>query len=110
MRGLVSTIDIRPQSKHGWHVKTIERNYFNKEKGVAMEIGLDMSDLMHSLSVPQTIVLLAGDGDFQAVIPRLQARGWRIEVWFYGNVAQAVRTLADHFENLEYHLHAIRLK
>lgn len=88
----------------------MERNYAGKEKGLDIEIALDMNDLSKDVTPPETMILLAGDGDYQTLIPRLQARGWDIEVGFYQNVAQSILTLANRFISLEERLHEIRFK
>jgi hypothetical protein len=69
--------------KQGWDVKTMQRNRADKEKGLDIEIALDMNDLSRDVP-PATMVLIAGDGDYQTLIPRLQQRGWEVEVAFYG--------------------------
>lgn len=56
------------------------------------------------------MILLPGDGDYQTLIPRVQARGWEIEVAFYQNVAQSILTLANRFISLKDRLHEIRFK
>jgi uncharacterized LabA/DUF88 family protein len=94
----------------GWKVKTMERNYAGKEKGLDVEIALDMNDLSRDVNPPETMVLLAGDGDYQTLIPRLQDRGWQVEVGFYRNIAQSILTLANAFIPLEERLHEIRFK
>jgi len=100
----------RAAERQGWDVKTMERNPANKEKGLDIEIALDMNDLSRDVTPPGTMILIAGDGDYQTLIPRLQSRGWQVEVWFYNNVAQSLLTLANHFGSLEDKLHEIRLK
>jgi uncharacterized LabA/DUF88 family protein len=77
--------------------------------GLDLEIALDMSDLSRDVQ-PATMLLLAGDGDYLTLIPRLQQRGWKVEVAFYQNVALSIRTLADRFIPLEDKLHEFRLK
>lgn len=94
----------------GWKVKTMERNAAGKEEGLDIEIALDMNDVARDVVPPGTMILVAGDGDYQTLIPRLQQRGWKIELAFYQNVALSVRTLADSFLSLEERLHEIRFK
>jgi len=69
-----------------------------------------MNDLSRDVSPATTMILLAGDGDYQTLIPRLQQRGWRVEIAFYENVALSIKTLANHFISLEAKLHEFRLK
>ncbi len=88
----------------------MERNYAGKEKGLDVEIALDMNDLSRDIQPPETMILLAGDGDYQTLIPRLQDRGWTVEVGFYQNVAQSILTLANRFIPFEDRLHEIRFK
>lgn len=94
----------------GWKVRTLERNYRGKEKALDIEIALDMNDVSRDVTPPGTMILLAGDGDYQTLIPRLQQRGWHVEVGFYENVAISIRTVANRFISLEEHLHEIRFK
>src|SRR5258708_20334944 len=94
----------------GWEVKTMERNYAGKEKGIDIQIALDMNEFSRDVKPPGTMIRLAGDGDYQTLIPRLQDRGWEIEIGFYQNVAQSIRTLANRFISLEDRLHEIRFK
>lgn len=91
-------------------MKTLERNLAGKEKGLDIEIALDMNDLARDVAPAETMILIAGDGDYQTLIPRLQQKGWKIEVAFYQNVALSIRNLADDFIPLEDHLHEIRFK
>jgi len=100
----------RAMEKQGWDVKTIQRNQADKEKGLDIEIALDMYELSREVTPPATMVLLAGDGDYQTLIPRLQAKGWKVEIAFYENVALSIKTLADRFVSLETRLHEIRFK
>jgi hypothetical protein len=69
-----------------------------------------MNDTSRDVSPAGTMILIEGEGDYQALIPRLQGRGWRVEVCFYNNVAQSLLTLADGFGSLEDKLHEIRFK
>ena len=81
----------RAIEKQGWNVNTLARNYADKEKGLDIQIALDMNDLSRDVS-PATMILLAGDGDYHTLIPRLVQRGWTIEIAFYDNVALSIRT------------------
>jgi len=94
----------------GWKVKTLERILAGKEKGLDIEIALDMNDLARDVAPAETMILVAGDGDYQTLIPRLQEKRWKVEIAFYQNVALSIRTLADEFISLEDHLHEIRFK
>ncbi len=96
--------------KDGWKINLLDRNPANKEKGLDIDIALDIHEVALSGAKPETIVLLAGDGDYQTLIPRVQARGWQFEIWFYSNIAGSLRVLADRFVNLEDHLGEIRFK
>jgi uncharacterized LabA/DUF88 family protein len=81
----------------------------DKEKGLDVQIALDMNDLSRDVE-PATMLLLAGDGDYLTLIPRVQARGWKFEIAFYENAALSIRTLADRFIALESKLHEFRFK
>jgi hypothetical protein len=47
----------------GFDVKVFDRNIRNKEKGVDMEMGMDVAGLLHSAAKPKILVIVAGDAD-----------------------------------------------
>ncbi len=64
----------------GLDVKLFDRNIRNKEKGVDMEMGLDVAELIHAVSPPRTIVVAAGDADFVPAVERAKRKNWTVEV------------------------------
>jgi uncharacterized LabA/DUF88 family protein len=55
--------------EEGFDTKVFDRNIRDKEKGVDMEMGLDINDLTHNVKEPGTIVIAAGDADY---VPAIQ--------------------------------------
>lgn len=93
----------------GFDVKVFDRNIRNKEKGVDMEMGMDMSDRLHDAKAPQTIVIAAGDADFLPVVKRAQSRGWRVEAWFWSNAATDLKAAVNRFCPIDDHFDFLRL-
>lgn len=93
----------------GFDTKIFDRNIRNKEKGVDMEMGMDIAERLHTSKSPQTLVIAAGDADFVPVIERAKAKGWQVEVWFWNNAAAATKKAASRFCSLDEHFEFIRL-
>lgn len=93
----------------GFDVKLFDRNIRNKEKGVDMEMGMDVVERVLTVSPPKTILIAAGDADFLPVIKRAVARGWKVEVWFWSNAAASVKAAATQFYPLDKYLAYLRL-
>src|SRR5690348_7403770 len=48
----------------GYDVKVFKRNFFGKEKGVDMRMGMDVARLIYKEHpTPATVLIVAGDGD-----------------------------------------------
>jgi uncharacterized LabA/DUF88 family protein len=75
----------------GFDVKLFDRNIRNKEKGVDMEMGLDISERILTVKNPGTILIAAGDADYIPVVARAASKGWTVEVWFWSNAAEDLR-------------------
>lgn len=95
--------------KEGFDVKVFDRNIRNKEKGVDMEMGLDVVERMLTVKPAVTIAIAAGDADFLPVVSRARARGWRIELWFWSNAATDLKKAVDEFNSLDRYLQYLRL-
>lgn len=95
--------------RDGFDTKVFDRNIRNKEKGVDMEMGLDVSERLHTVDPPSTIVIAGGDADYVPVIERAHKKGWKVEVWFWSNAARDIKDVADRFEELDPHLDFLRL-
>jgi NYN domain len=80
--------------REGFDVRLFDRNIRDKEKGVDMEMGMDVIERMFEVSTPATIVIAAGDADFKGMIARARNRGWDVEVWFWGNAAVEMKGAA----------------
>lgn len=77
----------------GFDVKLFDRNIRDKEKGVDMEMGMDVVERMFEVPEPETLVIVAGDADFRGVVERAQKKKWAVEVWFWGNAAHDMKTV-----------------
>jgi uncharacterized LabA/DUF88 family protein len=93
----------------GFDVRVLDRNIRNKEKGVDMEMGMDIAGLIHGAAAPKTIVMAAGDADFVPAVERAKAKKWVVEVWFWSNAADALKKAASRFVPLDKHLEFLRL-
>lgn len=77
----------------GFDVKLFDRNIRDKEKGVDMEMGMDVVERMFEVTPPETLVIAAGDADFKGMVDRALKKKWAVEVWFWGNAAQCMQTI-----------------
>ncbi len=84
----------------GFDVKVFKRNIFNKEKGVDMRMGLDITRLAIVTKPPSIIAIVAGDADFVPVVEEAQKEGWNVEVWYWSNAANDLKRVANRFEEL----------
>jgi uncharacterized LabA/DUF88 family protein len=84
----------------GFDTKVFDRNWFNKEKGVDMRMGLDIQRTCLR-SEKADIVLVAGDADFIPCVSEIHREGWYVEVWFWSCAAIDLRTSCDQFVPLD---------
>jgi uncharacterized LabA/DUF88 family protein len=84
----------------GFDVQVFKRNIFNKEKGVDMKMGIDVTKLTLQVSPPQTIALVCGDADFVPVVEQAHEQGWKVEVWYWHKAAGTLKSAADRYEDL----------
>lgn len=84
----------------GFDVRVFKRNIFNREKGVDMRMGLDISRLVLTAKQPATVVMVAGDADFVPVVDDVHDAGWKIEAWYWSNCAGDLKKAVDRFESL----------
>lgn len=84
----------------GFDVKVFDRNIRDKEKGVDMEMGMDVVERLFEVRPPETIVIAAGDADFKGVVDRAVTKLWAVEVWFWGNAAVDMQNVPT-FVNLD---------
>jgi uncharacterized LabA/DUF88 family protein len=95
--------------KEGFDVKVFDRNIRNKEKGVDMEMGMDVVERVLTVNPPKTIAIAGGDADFLPVVARAKSKGWRVEVWFWSNAAVDLKKAADEFVPLDIYLAYLRM-
>ena len=93
----------------GFDVKVFDRNIRNKEKGVDMEMGMDIVDRIHTVTPPRTIIITAGDADFVPAVTRAQSKNWTVEVWFWNNAADQLKKVANRFVSLDRYFEYLRL-
>lgn len=60
-----------------------------------MEMGMDVIERLFEVDEPSTIIIAAGDSDFKGMISRALKKGWKVEVWFWGNAAADMKAAAD---------------
>lgn len=80
--------------REGFDVRLFDRNIRNKEKGVDVEMAMDVVERLFEIAEPATVVVAAGDGDFKGMVGRAKKRGWNVEIWFWGNAAADMRAAA----------------
>ncbi|MET3444323.1 uncharacterized LabA/DUF88 family protein [Variovorax paradoxus] len=80
--------------KEGFDVRVFDRNIRDKEKGVDMEMGMDVVERFFEVNPPELLVIAAGDADFKGIVERAKKRGWEVEVWFWGNAAHEMQKAA----------------
>ena len=93
----------------GFDVKVFDRNIRDKEKGVDMEMGMDIAELLHGVTPPRLIAIAAGDADYVPAVERAKRNGWPVEVWFWSNAAGDLKKAATRFVPLDQHLDFLRL-
>jgi uncharacterized LabA/DUF88 family protein len=93
----------------GFDAKVFDRNIRNKEKGVDMEMGMDIAERIHSVTSPATIIIAAGDADYIPAVSRAQSKGWFVEVWFWSNAAGDLKKAASRFCALDSYHEYLRL-
>lgn len=95
--------------EEGFDAKVFDRNIRNKEKGVDMEMGMDIAERIHGSASPDTIVIAAGDADYIPAVRRARSKGWFVEVWFWDNAASDLKKEASRFCALDAYYEYLRL-
>jgi uncharacterized LabA/DUF88 family protein len=93
----------------GFDVKLFDRNIRNKEKGVDVEMAMDIADVLHAVSPPKVIIIAAGDADYVPAVERAKSKRWRVEVWFWSNAGAELKKSASRYCPLHPHLNFLRL-
>ncbi|WP_208600186.1 NYN domain-containing protein [Pseudomonas anguilliseptica] len=87
-----------------------DRNVANKEKKV--DTGIVTLMLVDALSdgVPgeDTVVLVAGDGDFVPAVKALKSKGFTVEVVFWDHASRELKLEASKFISLNPYLENLR--
>jgi uncharacterized LabA/DUF88 family protein len=88
----------------GFELVLFERNAMNREKQVDVALAVEAMDLA-ARAVPgrDRFVLVAGDGDYLPLVQRLRARGFEVEIVFWGHAARHLVEAASRFVNLDPH-------
>jgi uncharacterized LabA/DUF88 family protein len=85
-------------------VTVFKRNIFNKEKGLDMKMGMDITMLLMRVKPAATIAIVAGDADYEPIITQSKQMGWEVEVWYWGKAAATIKKAATYFKMLDVHL------
>jgi len=93
--------------EHGFDVTLFKRNIFNKEKGLDMKLGMDVTMLAMRVKPPGIVALIAGDADYEPVVAQIRTMGWEVEVWYWDNAAKNLVKAANYFHSLNSHLNQI---
>ena len=93
--------------EHGFDVTLFKRNIFNKEKGLDMKLGMDVTMLAMRVRPPGIVALVARDADYEPVVMQIKSMGWEVEVWYWNNAAGNLKKAANHFHSLNPHLNQI---
>jgi len=90
---------------HGFQTVIMDRNIANKEKKVDSSIITEMMKDAYKVidKDEDTIVLVAGDGDFVPTIESLRDDGFDVKVFFWGHGSGELAKVGD-FVNLDTHL------
>jgi hypothetical protein len=88
--------------REGFEVMLFPRNAQNKEKQVDNAIGtLILEDSYEHMQPGDTVVLIAGDGDFVPNLESVRRRGFKVRLMFWSHASKALRDVADEFINLD---------
>jgi uncharacterized LabA/DUF88 family protein len=96
----------------GFELVLEDRNVANKEKKIDTGIVSAMVKDAYKRAdkAKDTMVLVAGDGDFVPAVRDLREDGFRVDVVFWDHVAKELREAASGFTSLNDHLEFLRLK
>lgn len=70
---------------------------------------MDVAELLYTVQPPRTILIAAGDADYVPAVARARSKGWKVEVWFWSNAADQLKTAATRFCPLDKYLDYLRL-
>ncbi|MFB6245077.1 MAG: NYN domain-containing protein [Candidatus Nanohaloarchaea archaeon] len=82
------------------HVKELKEFYGGQKKG-DWDLGMTV-DMVQQAKKLDTIILVTGDGDFEALVEHLRAMGTRVEVMSFGSSsAKELREACDNFIDMD---------
>ncbi|RIA90968.1 NYN domain-containing protein [Glomus cerebriforme] len=86
---------------NGFTVTLFERKF--KEKSVDARIIVDICKSIFTRSEPATIILIAGDRDYECSLSEARNLGWDVEIWFWRKgFAQILKNMATKFRILKF--------
>ncbi len=91
----------------GFDVQVFNRNIFNKEKGVDMKMGIDITKLTLLTKPPAIVAVVAGDADFVPVVEEARGQGREVEIWYWTNAAGTLKTATTRYIDLNPDVDAI---
>jgi len=96
----------------GFELVLEDRNIANKEKKIDTGIVSAMVRDAYKRAdlAKDTLVLVAGDGDFVPAVRDLVDDGFRVEVIFWDHISKELKETASSFISLNEHLEFLRLK
>ena len=96
----------------GFELILEDRNIANKEKKIDTGIVAAMTRDAYKKAdlVNDTMVLVAGDGDFVPAVRQLVEDGYKVEVVFWDHASKELKAAATQFVSLNEHLEHLRLK
>ena len=84
--------------KLGISARIFDRNIFSgKEKGVDAELTNAIRDTLEDHKEPGTIAMIAGDRDYVPTIQRCLKKGWRVEIYFWGQASTELKKMEGIF-------------
>jgi len=88
--------------KIGYEIKAKDLQiFYGGAKKADWDIGIAM-DIIELAPKLDVIILVSGDGDFEALVHHAQAAGCRVEVMAFGKSASSkIKNVADYFKDLD---------
>ncbi len=78
----------------GIAARIFDRSFFSgKEKGVDAELSNSIRDTLEDNIEPGTIAIIAGDRDYVPTLQRCLKKGWRVEVYFWGQASSELKKM-----------------
>ena len=89
--------------RKGFEPVVYDRNVVNREKKIDTDIVATMIVDSYELADPKAdeFTLVAGDTDYVPAVDKLRARGFRVDVVFWGHASRELKQAASRFVNLD---------